>query len=146
VDHHRHVFFPHRLAQRLRREAQFRPGPLEPGRLIDWKYVLTLKEGGQPTTWDELIRLLPLSRSNALRTQLDLDGPGGRLDYRWVEDLMLGAHQTNAIPAGEIPAFVPELLPYGGIRNCRGGGRHIDKPGFPGDNKRYGGGGIFGGY
>jgi hypothetical protein len=28
--------------------------------LYDWKYVLTLKEGRQPTTWDETIRLLPL--------------------------------------------------------------------------------------
>ncbi len=29
--------------------------------LFDWKYVLTLKEGRQPTTWDEAIRLLPLN-------------------------------------------------------------------------------------
>jgi len=78
----------------------------------DWKYVLTLKEGRQPTTWDELIRLLPLSRSNALSTRLDPDGQGGRLDYRWVEDLMLGAHKTNAILAGQITAEAATLYAY----------------------------------
>ena len=67
-----------------------------------WKYVFTLKEGRQPTTWDELLRLLPLSRGNALRTLLGPGGQLGRRDYRWVEDLMLGAHTCNAILAGEV--------------------------------------------
>jgi hypothetical protein len=45
-----------------------------------WKYILTLKEGRQPTTWSELLKLLPHHRSNSLRT---LQGPrdrDGRVD------------------------------------------------------------------
>jgi hypothetical protein len=66
-----------------------------------WKYVLTLKEGRQPTLWGELIGLLPLSRANRLRTRLGTHGKAGLLDYRWVEDLMFGTDTTNVILAGE---------------------------------------------
>jgi hypothetical protein len=66
-----------------------------------WKYILTLKEGRQPTTWQELTRLLPRCRGNTLATRVGPDGKTGRLDYRWVEDLMLGAGTTHAILAGE---------------------------------------------
>jgi hypothetical protein len=78
----------------------------------DWKYVLTLKEGRQPTTWDQLIKLLPLSRDNALRTCIGPGGQDGRLDYRWVEDLPLGQGKTNAILAGEITAKAATLYAF----------------------------------
>jgi hypothetical protein len=45
--------------------------------LFDWKYVLTLKEGRQPTIWDETIRLLPFNRGNRLRLLLGQDGKAG---------------------------------------------------------------------
>jgi hypothetical protein len=70
--------------------------------LFDWKYVLTLKEGRQPTTWDETLRLLPLNRNNRLRLLLGQDGKAGQQDFRWVEDVILGEHQTNVILQGEI--------------------------------------------
>ena len=70
--------------------------------LFDWKYVLTLKEGRQPTTWDETIRLLPWNRNNRLRLLLGQDGKAGQQDFRWVENVMLGQHQTNVILQGEI--------------------------------------------
>jgi len=70
--------------------------------LFDWKYILTLKEGRQPTTWDETIRLLPLNKANRLRRLLGQGGPEGRQDFRWVENVMLGEHQTNVILQGEI--------------------------------------------
>jgi hypothetical protein len=70
--------------------------------LFDWKYVLTLKEGRQPTTWDETIRLLPLSRGNRLRLLLGQDGRAGQQDFRWVENVMLGQHQTQVMLQGEI--------------------------------------------
>ena len=72
------------------------------GRLYDWKYVLTLKEGRQPTTWDETIRLLPLHRTNRLRCWLGPDGQAGLQDFRWVENVLLGEQQTNVILLGEI--------------------------------------------
>lgn len=78
----------------------------------DWKYVLTLKEGRQPTLWSELLALLPGNRANALSTSLDTAGQQGRLDYRWVENLPLGAGQTHAILAGEITATAATLYAF----------------------------------
>jgi hypothetical protein len=69
---------------------------------FDWMYVLTLKEGRQPTTWEETIHLLPLHRTNRLRCWLGQGGKEGQQDFRWVENVMLGEHQTNVIFQGEI--------------------------------------------
>jgi hypothetical protein len=71
---------------------------------FDWMYVLTLKEGRQPTTWDETLRLLPLHRANRLRRLLGQDGKKGQQDFRWIENVMLGEHQTHIILQGEITA------------------------------------------
>ena len=70
--------------------------------LFDWKYVLTLKEGRQPTTWDETIKLLPFNRTNRLRHLLGPGGKEGLQDFRWVEHVRLGEHQTHVILQGEI--------------------------------------------
>jgi hypothetical protein len=75
---------------------------LELCRQYDWKYVLTIKEGRQPTTWSELLALLPHSRANVTRVRFGPQEADGRMDCRWVENLMLGAHATQAILAGEI--------------------------------------------
>jgi hypothetical protein len=83
---------------------------------FDWKYVLTLKEGRQPTTWQETIRLLPFNRSNRLRCWLGQDGHAGQQDFRWVEGVMLGEHQTNVILQGEITAE-PSATLYAYITN-----------------------------
>ena len=113
-----------RLSQRLKKEFPRLPICLVADALyacqpivvicqqFDWKYVLTLKEGRQPTTWDETIRLLPLNRSNRLRCRLGQDGKGGLQDFRWVEDVMLGEHQTNVILSGEITAETATLYAY----------------------------------
>jgi hypothetical protein len=85
-------------------------------RLFDWKYVLTLKEGRQPTTWDEVIRLLPLNRTNRLRLLLGQGGKIGQQDFRWVENVMLGQHQTNVILQGEITSQ-PTATLYAYITN-----------------------------
>ena len=77
-----------------------------------WKYVLTLKEGRQPTLWNELLALLPPCRGNTLCTSLGTKGEQGRIDYRWVEDLMLGAGKTNAILAGEITTEAATLYAF----------------------------------
>jgi hypothetical protein len=70
--------------------------------LFNWKYILTLKEGRQPTTWQETIKLLRFNRTNRLRRLLGPGGKAGQQDFRWVENVMLGEHQTNVILQGEI--------------------------------------------
>lgn len=84
--------------------------------LFDWKYILTLKEGRQPTTWDETLRLLPLNRTNRVRLFLGQDGKDGQQDFRWVENVLLGEHQTNVILQGEITA-APSATLYAYITN-----------------------------
>jgi hypothetical protein len=80
--------------------------------LHGWKYILTLKEGRQPTTWQETLKLLPLHRVNRLRLRLGKDGKEGVQDFRWVEDVMLGEHQTHVILSGEITAQAATLYAY----------------------------------
>lgn len=81
-------------------------------RSTGWKYVFTLKEGRQPTTWDELIHLLPLHPANRLRIRLGPNGQDGLQDMRWVENLMLGQDQTNVILQGEITPQAATLYAY----------------------------------
>src|SRR5208337_1946534 len=83
---------------------------------FDWKYILTLKEGRQPTTWDETLRLLPLNRANRLRCWLGQAGQAGQQDFRWVQSVILGEHQTNVILQGEITAQ-PSATLYAYITN-----------------------------
>ena len=80
--------------------------------LFDWKYILTLKEGRQPTTWDETLRLLPLHRTNRLRHRLGQGSQARLQDLRWVENVLLGEHQTNVILVGEITAQAATLYAY----------------------------------
>ena len=77
-----------------------------------WKYILTLREGRQPTTWQETIHLLPLHRANRLRLRIGPNGQSGLQDFRWVENLMLGVHQTNVMLLGEITPEAASLYAY----------------------------------
>jgi hypothetical protein len=81
-----------------------------------WKYILTLKEGRQPTTWQETLKLLPLNRPNRLRQRLGpADQPAEKTvlqDYRWVENVMLGEHQTHVLLLGEITPQAATLYAY----------------------------------
>lgn len=79
---------------------------------FDWKYVLTLKEGRQPTTWDETLKLLPFNRTNRVRHLLGQGGKGGLQDFRWVENVLLGEHQTNVVLLGEVTAEAATLYAY----------------------------------
>jgi hypothetical protein len=113
-----------RLSQRLKREFPRLPICLVADALyacqtivvicqqFDWHYVLTLKEGRQPTTWDETLKLLPLNRTNRLRQRLGQGDQDGLRDFRWVENVLLGQHQTHVILVGEITAQAATLYAY----------------------------------
>lgn len=77
-----------------------------------WRYILTLKEGRQPTTWEEMLQLLPRSRANVVRTDSGPVGARTRMDCRWVEQVMLGKLETNVILAGEITPQSATLYGY----------------------------------
>ena len=81
----------------------------------DWKYILTLKEGRQPTAWQELLALLPHNRSQVVKTTSGPAHAQARMDCRWVEDVMLGKFKVSAVLAGEITPDAATL--YGYITN-----------------------------
>ena len=113
-----------RLSQRLKKEFPKLPLCLVADALyacqaivvicqrFDWKYVLPLKEGRQPTTWDETLKLLPFHRANRVRHRPGQGGKGGLQDFRWVENVMLGEHQTNVMLLGEVTAEAATLYAY----------------------------------
>jgi hypothetical protein len=78
-----------------------------------WKYVLTVKEGRQPNLWEELLALLPLSRTNTLRLWKGQNGQDGLRDYRWVSHLPLGSHSVTTVLVGEmVPGGESTLYAY----------------------------------
>ena len=78
----------------------------------EWKYVLTLKEGRQPTTWGEVLRLLPLHRGQRMRLRLGQDGREGLQDSVWFEQVLFGPRHTNVILTGEITAEAATLYAF----------------------------------
>jgi len=56
--------------------------------------------------------LLPLNPTNRLRCLLGRDGKEGIQDFRWVEQVMLGQHQTNVLLQGEITTQTATLYAY----------------------------------
>ena len=84
-----------------------------------WRHVLTLKEGRQPTLWNEMLELLAFAPQNHAMTTRAPDGkkPEHR-DFRWVEDLMLGGqYRCNAILEGACSPQASSL--YAWITNFR---------------------------
>jgi hypothetical protein len=69
-----------------------------------WKFMLTCKEGRQPSLWDELYALLPLSRQNHMRIWYGQGGKDGLRDFRWVENLLMGSQGVTVVLCGELPA------------------------------------------
>jgi hypothetical protein len=69
-----------------------------------WKYLLCIKEGQQPTLWDEVLALLPLQPGNRARL---LHGAGAEAafhDFRWVTDLPFGKGTASVILEGDVTA------------------------------------------
>lgn len=77
-----------------------------------WKYLLTLKEGRQPTTWEEVLRLLPRNRANKLRLEFTRQGRKVCQDFRWVEEVMLGEFKTHVILQGEVTPEAASLFVF----------------------------------
>jgi len=77
-----------------------------------WKFVLTLKEGRQPGLWEELLALLPLCGANRLRVWRGQDGQEGLRDFRWVDNLPLGAHRLSVVLCGEYIGSQAALYVY----------------------------------
>ncbi len=67
-----------------------------------WKFIISMKEGRQPTAFDEAIQAMLLSRSNLWRGQRR--GEHGMVEQtaRWSEQVPVSGHALNVIFLGEI--------------------------------------------
>jgi hypothetical protein len=67
-----------------------------------WKFIATLKEGRQPTAWDEAVQTLLLSPANVCRARRK--GDQGDIDQtlRWTHQIPFGDHSLNVLFSGEI--------------------------------------------
>ena len=77
-----------------------------------WKYVLTLKEGRQPTTWQEMLQLLPRNTPNKVRLEFTREKQKVCQGFRWVEDVMLGEFQTHVMLQGEVTPVAASLFGF----------------------------------
>jgi hypothetical protein len=67
-----------------------------------WKFIATLREGRQPTAYDEAVQTMLMSPSLVFRGQRNAeDGPVDQT-LRWTNDVPFGEHAFNVLFSGEI--------------------------------------------
>ena len=74
-----------------------------------WKFIATLREGRQPTAWDEAIQTMMLSPAQVLKARRDgEDGPVEQT-LRWTESIAFGQHEFSVLFSGEISPVAATL-------------------------------------
>ena len=110
-----------RLAKRLYKEFPKLPicllmdglYPVQPvfdlSKLHGWKFIITLKEGRQPTAWDEAVQTTMLSPGNMLQCRRKgEDGPVEQT-LRWTNQVPFGEHTLHVLFSGEISPVAATL-------------------------------------
>jgi len=67
-----------------------------------WRFIATLREGRQPTAFDEAVQTLLMTPAQVLR--MERKGEHGPVEQtlRWTNDIEFGDHKLNVLLAGEI--------------------------------------------
>jgi len=67
-----------------------------------WRFIATLREGRQPTAFDEAVQTLLMTPAQVLR--MERKGEHGPVEQtlRWTNDIEFGEHKLNVLLAGEI--------------------------------------------
>jgi len=70
--------------------------------LYGWKFVATLREGRQPTAWDEAVQTMMMSSANVFQGQRQ--GEHGLVEQtlRWTDNVPFGTHEFSVLFSGEI--------------------------------------------
>jgi hypothetical protein len=74
-----------------------------------WKYIISFKEGRQPTTFDEAVEVMWMSPLHLWKARRQ--GEDGMVDQtaRWAEDVLISNHQMNVVFLGEIAPHAATL-------------------------------------
>jgi hypothetical protein len=67
-----------------------------------WKFIATMKEGRQPTAFNEAIQIMMMNPDNITKTQRKNDDGLVEQDIRWAEQVPVSGHSLNVIFSGEI--------------------------------------------
>ena len=74
-----------------------------------WRFIATLREGRQPTAFDEAVQTMMMSPGHVLR--VERKGEHGRVQQtlRWTNDVEFGTRKLNVLFAGEISPVAATL-------------------------------------
>ena len=74
-----------------------------------WKFIITMKEGRQPTAFNEAIQIMLMNPANIWKGQRENDDGLVEQDVRWAEQIPVSGHPLNVIFSGEISAHTATL-------------------------------------
>ena len=67
-----------------------------------WKYIVSFKEGRQPTGWDEAVQTMLLSPENVLTAEYTTDSVRVQQMLRWTEQVAVGKWHVNIVFLSEV--------------------------------------------
>ena len=67
-----------------------------------WKFITTLKEGRQPTAFNEAVQIMLMNPTNIWKGQRENDDGIVEQDVRWAEQVPVSGYSLNVIFSGEI--------------------------------------------
>jgi hypothetical protein len=67
-----------------------------------WKFIATLREGRQPTAWDEAVQTMMMSPELVLGSHRQIDEGRVEQTFRWTNQVPFGKHTFDVLFCGEI--------------------------------------------
>jgi len=74
-----------------------------------WKYIITMKEGRQPTAFNEAVQIMLMNPANIWKGQRENDDGIVEQDVRWAEQVPVSGYPLNVIFSGEISPHAATL-------------------------------------
>jgi len=74
-----------------------------------WKFIATLRDGRQPTAWDEAVQTMLMNPDQILKAQRE--GEDGLVEqtFRWTQSIPFGQHEFSVLFCGEISPVAATL-------------------------------------
>jgi hypothetical protein len=74
-----------------------------------WKFIATLREGRQPTAWDEAVQTMMLSPAHRQHCRRDSEDGPVEQTLRWTHQVPFGEHEFAVLFSGEISPLAATL-------------------------------------
>ncbi|MDP4032380.1 MAG: hypothetical protein Q8P60_05910, partial [Pseudorhodobacter sp.] len=70
--------------------------------LYAWKFIGTLREGRQPTAWDEAVQTMMMSPANVFQSRRQGENGSVEQTLRWTDNVPFGTYEFSVLFSGEI--------------------------------------------